>query len=62
MPPTGGDAAGNLTMEKAGYSAFQASLDAAFLVGTRVIDTITRDWPRYRTNIPGHAATGAAAM
>jgi purine nucleoside permease len=62
MPPTGGDAASNLTMEKAGYSAFQASLDAAFLVGTRVIDTISKDWPRYRATIPGHATAGASAM
>jgi purine nucleoside permease len=56
MPPRGVGAVENLTAEKAGYTAFKASLDAAFLVGTRVVDTISADWPRYRDTIPGHAA------
>jgi purine nucleoside permease len=59
-PPGGGDAASSLTAEAKGLSALQASLDAAFLVGSRVVDTIAGDWPRYRAVIPGHAA-GAAA-
>jgi purine nucleoside permease len=59
-PPGGGDAAASLTAEAKGLSALQASLDAAFLVGSRVVDTISGDWPRYRATIAGHAA--AAGM
>jgi len=61
MPPAGQDAAGNLLAESHGLSALQASLDAAFTVGSKVVDTITADWPRYRDQIPGHAAARPAA-
>ena len=62
MPPGGGDAVKSLTSEKAGYSAFIASLDAAFVVGSRIVDTIARDWRRYRTTIPGHGPREAPPM
>jgi purine nucleoside permease len=57
MPPPGGaDAATSLTAESKGLSAMQASLDAAFEVGSRVVDTISGNWPLYRDKIAGHAA------
>jgi purine nucleoside permease len=57
MPPPGGpDAATSLTSESKGLSAMKASLDAAFAVGSRVVDAISTDWPVYRATIPGHAA------
>jgi len=61
MPPAGQDAAANLLAESHGLSALQASLDAAFVVGSKVVETITTDWPRFRNRIPGHAASPAPA-
>lgn len=56
MPPPGGvDAATSLKAEVKGLSAMQASLDAAFAVGSRVVDAISGNWPVYRTTIAGHA-------
>jgi purine nucleoside permease len=57
MPPPGGaDAATSLTAESKGLSAMKASLDAAFMVGSRVVDTISGHWPLYRDTIAGHGA------
>jgi purine nucleoside permease len=65
MPPAGGDAVGSLVAEASGLSALQPSLDAAFLVGSRVVDALAAGWPTYRDTIPGHggaaANTGSAA-
>ena len=52
VPPPGQGAAPSLVGESSGLSALQPSLDAAFLVGSRVVDTITSDWPLYRDHIP----------
>ncbi|WP_293976832.1 purine nucleoside permease [Sphingomonas sp.] len=53
--PAGGDAASSLIGELKGLSAFQASLDAAFGVGSKVEDEITGNWSRYRDTVPGAA-------
>ena len=53
MPPTGGDAVASLVAEAGGLSALQPSLDAAFTVGSRVIDALATGWGTYRDTIPG---------
>jgi purine nucleoside permease len=60
MPPAGGDAVGSLIAEASGLSALQPSLDAAFTVGTRVVDALSSGWATYRDNIPGHGGKDAA--
>lgn len=55
--PKGQDAAGSLIGELKGLSAMQASLDAAFHVGSVVENEITGNWSRYRDATPG--TTGA---
>ncbi|MCX8475754.1 MAG: purine nucleoside permease [Sphingomonas sp.] len=60
VPPPGVGAAQSLTAEAKGLSALQPSLDAAFLVGGRVVDEITVHWSRYRDRLPG-AVTEAPA-
>lgn len=57
MPPKGVGAAEGLVGESKGLSALQASLDAAFLVGGRVVDEITGHWDRYADRVPGGAAS-----
>lgn len=51
-PPPGGDAAANLLNEHTGVPALQPSLDAAFQVGGRVVDELSRNWPRYADAVP----------
>lgn len=62
VQPPGIGAAESLTAEASGLSALQPSLDAAFLVGSRVVDEISSHWPRYRDDVPGNSrsAKGAA--
>ncbi|PTQ11520.1 purine nucleoside permease [Sphingomonas oleivorans] len=50
--PKGGDAAASLASESTGLSALQASLDAAFLVGNRVVQEISRNWSQYADKLP----------
>jgi purine nucleoside permease len=59
VPPPGLDAAGSLVAEAKGLSALQPSLDAAFVVGTRVVDALSSGWSTFRDTIPGHAAAAA---
>lgn len=56
VQPDGKDAAQSLEAEAMELSALQPSLDAAFRVGSRVVDEITGHWPRYRAAIPTAAA------
>jgi purine nucleoside permease len=60
-PSSGLDAAGSLLSEHKGYSGLQASLDAAFLVGGKVVDEISGHWDRYANAVPGTAKGGAVA-
>lgn len=53
MPAPGQTAADSLHAENAELSALQSSLDAAYLVGGKVVDEITGNWPRYVDTIPG---------
>lgn len=52
LPPHGIDAATNLQAESMGLSALRESLDAAHLVGSRVVNEITEHWDRYENTIP----------
>lgn len=54
LPPAGVDAATSLIAETsgAGLSGLQESLDAAHLVGSKVVNEITGHWDRYKDSIP----------
>jgi purine nucleoside permease len=58
MPPPGVGAAENLLAENEGYAGLDAALEAAYRVGSRVIDTLLSDWARYaeRTPVPADLA------
>ncbi len=55
MPPPGQTAAALLASEgtEAGFSAFGASVDVAYAVGSKVVLELATHWPRYRDHIPG---------
>jgi purine nucleoside permease len=53
MPPPGVTAAENLARTKLGqYSAYMPSLEAAWRVGNTVVDSLVRNWPKYRDITP----------
>ena len=53
VQPPGTGAAESLSAEATGLSALQPSLDAAFLVGDKIVDEIANHWNRYRDRVPG---------
>lgn len=53
-------AAGSLAQESGELSALQSSLDAAFLLGRKVVDEISGHWDLYAATPPGSAAGEAA--
>ncbi|HEX7822121.1 MAG TPA: purine nucleoside permease [Sphingobium sp.] len=56
VQPAGKDAAQSLEAEAMELSALQPSLDAAFQLGSRVVNELTGHWPRYRASIPTASA------
>ena len=52
MPPPGIDAATNLLAENEGYAGLKASLESAFLLGSKVVDTLLANWDIYRGRTP----------
>ncbi len=52
MPAPGIGAAESLMQESTSYSAYHPSLNAAFRVGGKVVDELTKNWDRYRDQIP----------
>lgn len=52
MPPPGVSAAENLRKENEGYSALQPAVEAAYRVGSVIVEEIVKNWTRYRTHIP----------
>ncbi|WP_404338603.1 purine nucleoside permease [Sphingomonas sp. MMS12-HWE2-04] len=60
VQPPGTGAAESLTAEAKGLSALQASLDAAFQIGTPVVDALATGWDRYRTQPPSTATEAPA--
>lgn len=57
IPPAGKDAAQSLSAEAMELSALRPSVDAAFKLGSQVVDEIAGNWPHYRDTVP----TGPAA-
>jgi purine nucleoside permease len=53
MPPPGMSAAEHLLKENDGYAGLQASVEAAYVVGSAVVDEIAGHWSRYRDVVPG---------
>lgn len=53
MPPPGMDAAAHLLKENDGYAGLDASVEAAYRVGSVVVETIVKDWAKYRDETPG---------
>ncbi|GGA72999.1 purine nucleoside permease [Neiella marina] len=62
MPPPGVTAVDNLLMENEGYAGLDASLESAYLVGTKVMETILADWNTYADEIPHATAMPEAAQ
>jgi purine nucleoside permease len=53
MQPPGQTAAEHLLKENEGYAGLNASVEAAYRVGSVVVDEITGNWTQYRDNTPG---------
>jgi purine nucleoside permease len=53
MPPSGMGAAEHLVKESEGYAGLNASVEAAYQVGSTVVDEIVKNWGKYRDNAPG---------
>jgi purine nucleoside permease len=52
MQPPGLTAAENLLKENEGYAGLDAALESAYIVGSKVIDTLLADWDTYATRLP----------
>ena len=52
MPPPGMSAPQASAKENEGYAGLEASVEAAYRVGSVVVDTIVKDWPKYRDKTP----------
>jgi len=53
MPPPGMGAAEHLTKESEGYAGLDASVEAAYRVGSTVVNEIVKNWSQYRDTPPG---------
>jgi purine nucleoside permease/predicted cupin superfamily sugar epimerase len=53
-PPKDLSAIENLRLESGehGYAGMQSALESAYLVGSKVVDTIVANWPQYKTSMP----------
>jgi purine nucleoside permease len=54
MPPPGMSAAEHLARENQGYAGLNASVEAAYRVGSVVVDELAGHWTRYRDRPPYH--------
>ena len=52
MPPEDMTAAESMKNENSGYSAYIPSLEAAYLVGNKVVRTLLENWEQYRDQLP----------
>ena len=52
MPPPGMTAAEHLLKENDGYSGLDASIEAAYRVGSVVVNEIVTHWTKYRDHTP----------
>jgi purine nucleoside permease len=53
MQPPGQTAAEHLLKENEGYAGLNASVEAAYRVGSVIVDEISGNWDQYRDNTPG---------
>ena len=53
MPPPGISAAENLQAENEGYSGLDVALESAYLVTSKVADSLIAGWRNYAENLPG---------
>ena len=53
MQPPNMTAAENLLRENKGFTVMKASLEALYLVGSKVLDEIVDNWDKYKNTIPG---------
>jgi purine nucleoside permease len=53
MPPPGVTAAQNMQKENEGYSGLGASVEAAYRVGSTVVEELLHNWAAYREHLPG---------
>jgi purine nucleoside permease len=52
MQPANMSAAEHLLQENAGYAGLTASVEAAYQVGSAVVDELVKHWPKYRDHTP----------
>jgi purine nucleoside permease len=52
MPPPGMTAAEHLLKENEGYAGLGASIEAAYVVGSTVVNEIVNKWSVYRDHTP----------
>jgi len=52
MQPPGVSAVDNLLMDHDGYAGLDASVEAAYVVGSTVVDDIVANWDRYQDQLP----------
>jgi purine nucleoside permease len=57
MPPPGMTAAEHMSKENEGYAGLEASVEAAYRVGSTVVNEIVGKWDKYRAQVPGGAAS-----
>lgn len=55
MQPPGVSAVDNLLMDHDGYAGLDASVEAAYVVGSTVVDDIVANWDRYKNHLPYEA-------
>ena len=55
MQPPGVSAVDNLLMDHDGYAGLDASVEAAYVVGSTVVDDIVAHWDRYKDQLPYEA-------
>jgi len=53
MPPDSMTAAESMQQENEGYSAFIPSLEAAWVVGSKVVNEIVNNWDEFADTLPG---------
>ncbi|MFT6776647.1 MAG: purine nucleoside permease/predicted cupin superfamily sugar epimerase [Paraglaciecola sp.] len=64
MPPPDLSPIENLRLQSGGngYAGMQSSLESAYLVGSKVVDTIVANWPKYKTTMPYDAQGNITAV
>jgi len=55
VPPKGISAAENLIADGEDFGGMNVALESAYRVGSKVVDTIVTNWPRYRDKLPYEA-------